>query len=344
MCPEISYNTDPLENTVIQFSKTLEEWENFNRINFTGQIATFHGRPVYKIKKDTLKEIVRDCNSKKGSLLEIHNSEELEKIKQIMKRNKIKQLAFNMIYRQGILRWAESGIPFYIKTLEQTIIGNENKFKEIIKYQPFNDDGTEKNAPLAVANDPTNTESLCLRRKSELFGQIEDFKSEIYEQLLKFEEKEQNVTYLQEKLIDEMEKNETKVSDTECWETLITPFREIKYSQPKDISGKRSFFENKKRFKNFVNEAENLHKNLKGTWKILKNSDHINLDIIVKGIKYFFSNITSTKIITITIAVFSILLCVILIWICKKCKEYKNRPANTVHHYQNANNIPLALL
>ena len=92
VCDKVDYTAEPMMNTVKKLERTMIEWKVFDNIEFTDQVGTFKDRPVYKIEADSLDELVRKCNAKRGRLIEPHDQKEMESLQTLMKESAIKKI------------------------------------------------------------------------------------------------------------------------------------------------------------------------------------------------------------------------------------------------------------
>ena len=91
MVCNIDYDIEHFDKNTKLILDTYNQWVNFPGIKVPGQIGLINNRPVYHTTGATLKEQIKSCSKKRGSLVEFTSEDEQAQLIKIMKDTEMKE-------------------------------------------------------------------------------------------------------------------------------------------------------------------------------------------------------------------------------------------------------------
>ena len=100
---EITYDINQMNDTVKEIMDNAELWKEQSSLSLEDQIGTYNQRPIFLTEGSNLHENLKDCTSKKGHLIEPQGSNDIKRIREILKtENDFKDIAKNAKVRYSI--------------------------------------------------------------------------------------------------------------------------------------------------------------------------------------------------------------------------------------------------
>ena len=123
---EIKYDKQGFTSQIDHLEKTKAIWGDFKGVQLDEQVATYQGKPVFKITGDTLSEHLRGCSKKAGTLVEFFNEKQQKDLNKIMRKLKLEKILVYLTYTDNQLLWPASGVGFQYNVLDAPARSRKN--------------------------------------------------------------------------------------------------------------------------------------------------------------------------------------------------------------------------
>ena len=345
---EITYDINQMNDTVKEIMDNAELWKEQSSLSLEDQIGTYNQKPIFLTEGSNLHENLKDCTSKKGHLIEPQGNNDIKRIREILKTEKVMAIFIGVELKFGILTWPTTGTAINIDgfTNLKTIVEKDN-YIGVVKLQLWN--AAFSNEMLSfyeIPGDlPEGLSGVCVMKMDQLIAESDKFNRYVAYEMDNLVNSDPKLEDLRNEVIELSSSNTTKQEEN-CINTSIEPVRDMEIIAPKAPKDIQSLTNLKKQFWKFTKKVKTVKDALKTTVKMLKEADEVNPDIITVGsLKNFFNNFDITNsgyqfILGLFMSIGTFISSTI--YCCKKYIQRKRKPGRRIEIYDKEENIPLS--
>ena len=156
------------------------QWVNFQGIKVPGQIGIINNRPVYHTTGSTLKDQIKSCSKKRGSLVEFTSDDEQSQLTKIMKDTEQYQILIFLNFEHDLLLWPSSGAAFPYP-LDATVVAST--FKGMVSYKCYDKTTKADVNQFAIVTTIGSLKTLCHAHRNDFYEDADEFKKEVSQKI-----------------------------------------------------------------------------------------------------------------------------------------------------------------